>query len=721
MESVIRLREYQKAAKEVIFNDCVRHVSSSPLEERVLQLQAPTGSGKTLIIAKSVKNISAELGGKVAFIWLTIGDGNLANQSRNALKRHLNMSNVNVYSLDDALRACPVDMAGSIVVVNWEAINKEDKDGRPLNVAMMPGDRVNFPEMCVATRNNGTPIILIIDESHSHAATEKSKRIRQGVIAPSYTILASATPNVACDQHYRISYKEVAKSGMIKKNIITLEFSTHNDGFLMAAKKLNELIALAKSSGANFSPKMVVFMPNTSKNGDNEEMIDILSVAKNKFGWHEDYGGIKLWFSGTKSSNLEDCKENLNETKVIFTKEAIDTGVDIPSISVILQIRPTRNARTQVQKFGRGLRMPEQKHYGNDLDTLFIFAFSDFKNNIDWTDADYLKDELDKTVISVRPCFVDGLRDFPAIISENANGQESLINSLQEDFAAVVYPVLVEKIRTHSFNRSSEFKQSLGSFKLDYDSQELEQIGNTAHTPDNRDINIIYQFAMRDKLKQIYSRHSGCIEDAIDDGVGISGKREERQLLVLNNFELIDRLINEAIRECEEAREDVKTEESPFKAPPASYRFNGEATNMYFGCNFLYDKYRLDRAGNKSALETSFEEYLVGHHNVLWWCRNYERVEGSFCVVYVGLDGKKHNFYPDNIVALKDGRYLIVDTKDNDPNMESKMEALVKRLRGTEIIGGIVRSRDGYFYLNRGNGEVSLDDIIAPRTAERPK
>ena len=73
---------------------------------------------------------------------------------------------------------------------------------------------------------------------------------------------------------------------------------------------------------------------------------------------------------------------NEDKTKIIITKEAIATGVDIPSISVIIQMRPIGSSTVYLQKLGRGLRMPEKKHYKGKFDflnTLYYFVDETFE------------------------------------------------------------------------------------------------------------------------------------------------------------------------------------------------------------------------------------------------------------------------------------------------------------------------------------------------------
>lgn len=708
--TVIRLRKFQEIARDLITNDCVNHLQSSPEEERVFCLQAPTGAGKTIMISKMIKQINDQMNGNVAFVWLTIGDGGLTDQSKDALVKYLNRTGMNIYSLEEALIACPNSMAGNVVVINWESLNKEDKDGNSLNIAMKDGEKINFPQMCENTRNL-CPIVLIIDESHTHAETEKSKHIRQTIITPIYTILSSATPISIGDQIHRIPYKEVAKAGLIKNHIATQEFVTHKDGIVMAAIKLKVLIALAKTCGAAYSPKMLVFVPNVDKNGKNGEVEDILVILKDQFNWDEASGDVKIWFSGAKDTDA--CKENFNTTKVIITKEAINTGIDIPSIQVIVQLRPTGKARVEIQKIGRGMRMPEQHHYGNDLDTLSIFAFAGFKNRIDWNGAEFYREEIEKSEIKIRPCFQSSVDKFPLVKAYRAERLDSFIESDSDTFSDEFYPLFKKKIEDHKdmFDISSDYKEILTTGSLHLDEKTVEELSQVKHTADESDIGILYSIKMKGALKHLH-KHLPCIEKAIHDGKNLNGKRKDKQTFILNNLPIINRLIDESVRVCQTNQNDSKVVEFIF-TPCKKYSFNGVVTNLTPNSKFLYDKMYVDRVAKKSRIESSFEEYIDAHSKVEFISRNFDRHDGSFSVVYIGKDDKQHNFFPDFVIKLVDGRWLIVDTKGHDPEEEVKKLALIASLTGTNIIGGIIKVRGTNFYIDYGHGEESFDDFIA--------
>ncbi|MEG0093466.1 MAG: DEAD/DEAH box helicase [Erysipelotrichaceae bacterium] len=64
-------------------------------------------------------------------------------------------------------------------------------------------------------------------------------------------------------------------------------------------------------------------------------------------------------------NRLEDDKDNL---EVIFTVDIFNEGIDIPSINLVLMLRPTQSAIIFVQQLGRGLRKCIGKQYLTVLD-----------------------------------------------------------------------------------------------------------------------------------------------------------------------------------------------------------------------------------------------------------------------------------------------------------------------------------------------------------------
>jgi type III restriction enzyme len=715
----------QSVARDSISLAIVEHLKDDPTTEVIGHFKGVTGCGKTYVTLmgaiKDVYNEMKNMGKKVAFIWMCPGIGDLDSQSKKSAEKNLIGSGITIRSLPELMIDNPSDLSGSLTVINWESTNR----GFAGNIAMMEREIGNsFPEMCVKTKVLDIPIVFIVDESQSFFKTIKCQEVYK-LIDPTYTLHVTATSLDGVDIVAKITQKQARDAGLIVKHVVGRTVSDWKDGLDKAITHQDKLVALAEEVGADYYPKIAIFLPDVDKNGDSVATDETLSYLKEK-GFTEEKVDIVLWFANRKSKGLESSKENNNRARFFLTKQAIIKGTDIPSLKIGLILRSIKNEKTSEQVIGRFVRQPELKHYGNELDTAVIYGYPGFIEDIEWDDPTSIEGNIE-IEITVRDCFAEDLHQFPKLMGAKAERADSFIDGDEDAFITGFYPLFMEKVQKHikidgvevegeTFDTTTDkYTIELCSYTIDIEEQKSEKFESKDYLATENDVAIIYKRKMKEKLKHSF-KHLSCIEDVIDEAFDLYGKscRENRQVLILNNYKLTCRLITETIRECEQARSEKKVEEMLFHAPPNSYYFNGVPTDVYTNKNFLYNKYHADRANNKSSLEKDYQEWLDNHSNVFWWSHNYDKGEGSFSVVYTRIeDGTLGNFYPDFIIKLKDERIFIVDTKgDNDVNETAKKEALIKALKDTNVTGGIVKQRDGNYYLDAGNGEQSLDDVF---------
>lgn len=179
--SMVDLKDYQeKYCKEL--NEKVNKLLKYE-EDKVCVFEAPTGSGKTIMVAEFLRRLvlNRDDGKKLAFIWISVRQ--LHTQSREKLEKYFADNRVLKCSgfedLDDKRIG-----ENEILFFNWESINKEE------NIYIRENEQDNnLTQVVENTKEGGMEIILIIDESHHTATSEKSIEIINKTIAPKIAFL----------------------------------------------------------------------------------------------------------------------------------------------------------------------------------------------------------------------------------------------------------------------------------------------------------------------------------------------------------------------------------------------------------------------------------------------------------------------------------------------------------------------------------------------------
>ena len=100
-----------------------------------------------------------------------------------------------------------------IMFVNWESINKKNSLFRVDNE-----QNWNLQTVVKNTKDEGRTIVLLIDESHKNAKTDKSQELID-IISPRLVIEITATPKASTGTLIDIPLQAVIREGMIKKEI----------------------------------------------------------------------------------------------------------------------------------------------------------------------------------------------------------------------------------------------------------------------------------------------------------------------------------------------------------------------------------------------------------------------------------------------------------------------------------------------------------------------
>ncbi|PJA47999.1 MAG: hypothetical protein CO170_04070 [candidate division SR1 bacterium CG_4_9_14_3_um_filter_40_9] len=363
-------------------------------------------------IIQLIEECKTEINTDVAFLWLSIGKGELHLQSMTTLKK--------VFDVFPTVSLIDNEFAGNrewirsyeVAIGNWEKLRIK-KDGQWKNVIMKDGEKFNFRQVLQTTREK-RKLILIIDESHVGKSTNRTHELLEEIQAD-LIIEMSATPSIETtlddyqkgfwqsapvDEnsdfvlpsdhtkgvHIRIDPQMVIDEGLIKKELLInpkideiKDSETDSQEVILetAYQKRLELKKLFETVGVDINPLVLVQIPTAEAGEDKIKAVKKFLAGKGITELKNGQGNGKLaiWLAEQKSETLNWVSEPDNEIEFLIFKQAIDTGWDCPRAHILVKFRESHSETFEIQTVGRILRMPEQKHYANkDLNRGYIYT-----------------------------------------------------------------------------------------------------------------------------------------------------------------------------------------------------------------------------------------------------------------------------------------------------------------------------------------------------------
>src|SRR3989338_8989514 len=301
---MIELRDYQKKAVENLKNK-VQNVLDTPDNEVVI-FQAPTGSGKTVMVSEMLKQLVKENHKKYSFVWVSVRM--LHEQSKEKLEKYYEDDRLIQCSYFEDLQDKKID-ENEILFINWHSINKKD-----INIYVRENEQENnLNNIIQNTKEDEMEIILIIDESHHTASSERSKELIE-IISPKVTIEVSATPHLKenIGGWVKVNLSDVKAEEMIKSEIavnpefLDIKIGSKSSDELVIGQALNKRDELAKryeKEGSNINPLVLIQLPDQKGNLINKKD-DVLRILKDKFKITEQNGKLAVWLSEEKTETL---------------------------------------------------------------------------------------------------------------------------------------------------------------------------------------------------------------------------------------------------------------------------------------------------------------------------------------------------------------------------------------------------------------------------------
>lgn len=755
----INLKDYQETA----LNDLIKSVSdllAKDAPNKVCVFQSPTGSGKTVIVAKFIEGIIKELPDEdLCFLWISIGKGELHKQSKRSLEKIFDGFPRCVLVEDEFSGSRNIINQNEVVVVNWEKLRDKNRNtGEWKSKIMRDGENVNFIEVLQNTKDK-RKIILIIDESHYASDTDRTNELRE-IVNANVTLEMSATPKIAPTPQQMaqglakfvwVDPKNVIEAGMIKKELIINEGldklaedeDTSQDVILKAAyqKRLEQKKAF-EEIGSNVNPLCLIQLPNSEAGESKREIIERFLAEKDVT---EANGKLAIWLSGEKSEDLDEISKNDNKIEFLIFKQAIDTGWDCPRASILVKLREIQSYTFEVQTVGRILRMPELKHYENEtLNVGNIFTNlqsitvkkEDYNPNIikhlKATRKDIYKPLKLKSYYKTRVDYGDITRSIGNILNDTFN--ETLETSLGSTFFAENLDKLKEKgfaIDIENYQESVLKDVHLGGDKFDEIVGEIS--GDDEHklklALSDNDVYDVFNETIKANLNGFAPKRSvpnmrGAIYQWFRHHLGINYQlnngaiKIQRIVLHPQNREKFSTLLSKTT----EKYRPIKKEEVKQKITEDFYdwevkkeEFYNQFTDEKFDYKLcIYKPCYLN--AERSTPEKEFEKHLETQTDKIeWWFKNGSNKRDFFGIKYEEK-GLPQTFYPDYIIQFKSGKVGIFDTKEGRTADDAKLkaEALQAYIKeenkvGKNLIGGIVIKNKNNKWIFNQNDEYIFD------------
>lgn len=674
-------------------------------------LQAPTGSGKTIILLSYIEEYLKE-NNKMVFVWLTPGKGDLEEQSRKKMIKFL--PHHNTKNIQDVL--LQGFEAKDTAFINWETITKKD------NNALKEAERKNLYERVREAHNNGYKFIIIVDEEHLNK-TVKAEAILQ-YMNPEYIVRVSATTKTNKEAEFiKIDELEVINAGLITRALyinenVSNQTTLSNEHEYLLDLAINKRKAIKDEYiklGVQVNPLIIIQVP--SKSNDLIKQIEKILEERN---YTYDRKNLAIWLSDRKE-NIEDIENNESNQAVLIMKQAISTGWDCPRAKILVKLRDNMSEDFETQTIGRIRRMPQAHLYDNVLlDNCYLYTFDEKYETA-------VKQELGSNAYDTKVIFLKN--EYKNFTLKKITFDNAFDGFDERQTFNILHEYYIEKYKLTSNKKNNKtileangyvFKDTIDNYIVQdkivrINSDELQnanriKVSSTVTTNKNgfelrHSINVISS-----KIGMRYDRTRLMLERMFFRGKLFTKKFVDLSLIefyafVINNEDILKHDFQEAVsqksRQMKMKFDELKILD--WKAPEMDYiKYDPKMKDTTIYEKSIYMNY--PNSTIKSKSERMFEFFCEHNENIKWFYKNGESSSDYFSIVYVDAVNHKWHFYPDFIVCDKDNKIWIIETKGGenadgeskniDIKVENKFEALKEYANKYNVNWGFVRDYD---------------------------
>lgn len=347
-----------------------QHRTRISRELGVILLQAPTGSGKTLMLGRALEAVRGQLSAKTVWFWFAPYAG-LVTQTRSALTAQCGaLRQRDVYADREASAA----RDGDVFVQTWASVAVVKKESRKVRTDKEAS--LSVDSMIAELRERGFRIGVVIDEAHLNfgSGAAATAEFFLNVLSPDLTVLATATPNDAKLEKFErdaglkvasrvtVSREAVVKAGLNKiglmvgvlrfkeedRALIDTEVATLTAGWSQHSFIKDKLA----EKGISLTPLMLVQVEDQQEGKEDpvarvkERLIEIGVPEK----------AIAVHTSGEPDPAFHTLAYD-PEIEVLVFKLAVATGFDAPRAWTLVSVRPSRGRDFGLQIVGRIMRV----------------------------------------------------------------------------------------------------------------------------------------------------------------------------------------------------------------------------------------------------------------------------------------------------------------------------------------------------------------------------
>lgn len=698
--------------KKIDFQDeCVNKIISlSNTSKDGVIVKAPTGSGKTIILLKYIETYFNNFKDDTVFVWFCPGAGDLEEQSKAEMEKH--MKDRTAKDLEDVLRTG--FNAGDTVFINWEKVNNANKK------AMTESEHKNLIDHIAKAHRENLKFIIIVDEEHAYNTAKSQAVINEFNSKHIIRVSATAKKNnkyewIEIDERDVITAQLITKALYINEGVTAGDITNENELLLkLADDKRKAIRDEYKRLGLEINPLVLIQFPDKST-----ALIEAIEKILNDMGYTYDNKALAKWMSDKSDKiNLAGIKDKNGEQQFLLMKQAVATGWNCTRAKILVKLRENMSEDFQIQTIGRIRRMPESKHYENELlDNCYLYTFDEeYKESVKAelfsaysVKRIKLKDKCKTFTLRKenRDQDVAGLGDAEVFkrIKEfltkkhhlsTPSANKTLFESAGYDMSDKIgYSVKTGKVvLTSKVAEEGDYVAVTKEVKTHYDGLDLKQTTDML----KNELKTDYSTASRVLHKLFYGSKNG--------GKLLKLTTTEYYAFIINNRDLLK-------HDFREAMSSIMVEPSISVLPKTSEFILPEEDLLLYDDSIhdvkellanAYHDYTTDCFVKRSKPERLFERHCEKADAVEWVYKNGDKGQEYFSIVY--YDGMLNQclFYPDYIVKMDDGSIWIIEAKGGesdsgtdeniDKYAEKKFNALKEYAKHHHVNFGFVRNKN---------------------------